>query len=101
MVTRPNTVRPLGKTGARTKFISFEPLLGPINGFDFRGIDWAIVGGESGPGARPMEKEWAVHIRDRCLKSDIPFFFKQWGGVRKKKRGRKLEGKTWDGVPSG
>ena len=89
----------LVKTKARTKFISFEPLLGPINGFNFRGIDWAIVGGESGPKARKMEEGWAIHIRDRCLESNVPFFFKQWDGVRKKKNGRKLEEKTWSDTP--
>ena len=86
-------------TAARVKFISFEPLLGPIRGLRLGGIDWAIVGGESGPGARPMAAEWAETIRDVCLMADVPFFFKQWGGRNKKKAGRVLDGRTWDEMP--
>jgi protein gp37 len=85
---------------AAVKFISFEPLLGPIPRLDLAGIDWVIVGGESGPGARPMKPEWAKDIRDRCFAAGIPFFFKQWGGVNKKRNGRSLEGRTWDDMPS-
>lgn len=89
----------LRTTGAQVKFLSVEPLLGPIPDLDLRGIDWVIVGGESGPGARPMQKEWVIDIRNQCLAAKIPFFFKQWGGFHKKKAGRELEGKTWDQMP--
>ena len=89
----------LRQTGAVIKFISFEPLLGPIPNIDLEGIDWVIVGGESGPGARPMKSEWAVDIRNQCLDADIPFFFKQWGGVNKKEAGRSLAGQTWSQMP--
>jgi protein gp37 len=85
--------------GAQVKFLSMEPLLGPTPGLRLQGIDWVIVGGESGPGARPMQEEWVVEIKDQCLLADVPFFFKQWGGFRKKKAGRELEGKTWDQMP--
>jgi protein gp37 len=90
----------LRKVGAKVKFISFEPLLGPINGINLKGIDWIIVGGESGPQARPMDASWAVNIRDQCQRMQVPFFFKQWGGPNRKKTGRKLEGRTWDEIPS-
>jgi protein gp37 len=89
----------LRATGARVKFVSFEPLLGPVPGATVRGLDWVIVGGESGPGARPMESEWARDVRDRCRRAGVPFFFKQWGGVNKKKAGRMLDGRTWDERP--
>jgi protein gp37 len=89
----------LRRTSARVKFISFEPLLEGLGKLNLAGIDWAIVGGESGPGARPMEKAWAVEIRDQCLASGVPFFFKQWGGINKKKAGRLLDGRTWDALP--
>ncbi len=89
----------LRKVGAKIKFISFEPLLGPVNGLNLRGIDWAIVGGESGQQARPMDASWAVNIRNRCQSAKVPFFFKQWGGPNRKKTGRKLEGRTWDEIP--
>ncbi len=89
----------LRTTGARVKFVSFEPLLGPVPRATVRGLDWVIVGGESGPGARPMKSEWARDIRDRCRKAAVPFFFKQWGGVNKKKAGRLLDGRTWDERP--
>jgi len=81
------------------KFISFEPLLGSIPDIDLEGIDWTIVGGESGPNARPMKPQWAIDIRDQCLNANVPFFFKQWGGINKKKTGRILDGCTWDGMP--
>ncbi len=87
-------------TGAAIKFLSLEPLLGPLLQFNLTGIDWVIVGGESGPKARPMEERWALDIRDQCLAQEVPFFFKQWGGVRKKQAGRLLDGKTWDQVPA-
>jgi len=86
-------------TGAPTKFISFEPLLGRIDHVDLEGIHWAIVGGESGPRARPMDEEWVVSLRSQCSKAQVPFFFKQWGGTRKKKSGRTLMGRTWDELP--
>ena len=89
----------LRKTGAKTKFLSVEPLLGPIPKMNLKGINWVIVGGESGPGARPLEREWVVGIKDQCLKAKVPFFFKQWGGVQKKKAGRLLDGRTWDEMP--
>jgi protein gp37 len=89
----------LRNTGARIKFLSLEPLLGPLPKLDLSGIDWVIVGGESGPGARPMLEEWVTDIRDQCRRAGIPFFFKQWGGVNKKKAGRLLKGRTWDEMP--
>jgi len=89
----------LRKSGAIRKFISFEPLIGPVGKINLRGIDWVIVGGESGPGARPVQKEWVTEIRDQCIKSGVPFFFKQWGGVRKKQNGRSLEGRVWSQIP--
>jgi len=89
----------LRETGAQVKFLSMEPLLGPVPHMNLQGIDWVIVGGESGPGARPMQEEWVTQIRDHCLRDDVPFFFKQWGGVRKKKAGRILQGRTWEQVP--
>jgi protein gp37 len=90
----------LRDTNAITKFLSIEPLLGPIQNLNLHGIDWVIVGGESGPHARPMKAEWVLDIRDQCLVADIPFFFKQWGGVFKKRNGRTLEGRTWDQLPT-
>jgi protein gp37 len=89
----------LRKTGAVTKFLSFEPLLGPLGKLDLRHIDWVIVGGESGFGARPMDPSWVTSIREQCVRNNVPFFFKQWGGVRKKEAGRELDGRTWDEMP--
>jgi protein gp37 len=89
----------LRQTAAAIKFISFEPLLGPIPNIDLEGIDWVIVGGESGPRARPMRPQWAIDIRDQCRDADVPFFFKQWGGINKKKNGRKLDGRMWNQKP--
>lgn len=89
----------LRHTGAKVKFLSLEPLLGPLGRMNLNGIDWAIVGGESGPGARPMEEKWALEIRDQCRSARVAFFFKQWGGVNKKRAGRMLEGRTWDEMP--
>ena len=89
----------LRRVPAAIRFLSIEPLLGPIEELDLSGIHWVIVGGESGPKARPMKEEWVMAIRDRCLQEDVPFFFKQWGGVRKKATGRMLEGRTWDAMP--
>jgi protein gp37 len=90
----------LKKSSAELKFVSFEPLLGPISRFNVRGIDWVIVGGESGPGARPMEPDWALKLRDLSVSSAVPFFFKQWGGVNRKAAGRVLDGQTWSQWPS-
>jgi protein gp37 len=89
----------LKKTSAVTKFLSLEPLLSLLPSLKLDGIDWVIVGGESGPGARPMEKAWVVDIRRQCIKGGIPFFFKQWGGINKKTRGRLLDGRYWDAMP--
>jgi len=89
----------LGQTGAQTKFLSLEPLLGPLPNLKLDRIDWVIVGGESGPQARPMSKDWVLDIRDQCRRSRVPFFFKQWGGVRKKNTGRLLDNRTWDEMP--
>jgi protein gp37 len=89
----------LRQTGAAIKFLSLEPLLGPLPRLDLSGIDWVIVGGESGPGARPIQKEWVTSIRDQCAIAKVPFFFKQWGGVNKKKAGRELEGRRHDEMP--
>lgn len=84
---------------AAVRFLSLEPLLGPVPNLDLCGIDWAIVGGESGPKARPMAEEWVSEIRNQCLAANVPFFFKQWGGTNKKRAGRLLEGRTWDEMP--
>jgi protein gp37 len=92
-------VEHLKRTGARTKFLSIEPLLGPLHRLNLDGIDWVIVGGESGPGARPVDPEWAREIRDRCIAARVPFFFKQWGGVFKSRTGRLLDGRKWDEMP--
>lgn len=89
----------LVRTPASVKFLSLEPLLGPLPTLDLRGIDWVIVGGESGPRARPMEKSWVVEILGQCQEARVPFFFKQWGGRNKKKAGRQLGGRTWDEMP--
>jgi protein gp37 len=90
----------LRDTGAKVRFLSVEPLLGPIPKLDLRNIHWVIVGGESGPGARAMQEEWVIEIRDQCRQAGVPFFFKQWGGVNKKKTGRELQGRTWDEMPT-
>lgn len=89
----------LHQTGAHIKFISAEPLLGPLPNLSLAGIDWVIVGGESGPHARPMDPEWVRQIRDQCQRSRVPFFFKQWGGTNKKRNGRLLDGNIWDELP--
>jgi len=90
----------LRRTGAEIKFVSFEPLLGPIPQINLDSIDWVIVGGESGPAARPMHPDWPTNIRDQCINADVPFFFKQWGGTNRKKTGRILDGQTWNDMPS-
>jgi protein gp37 len=92
-------VEHLRSTGAQIKFLSLEPLLGPLRDLDLDSIDWVIVGGESGPGARPMDREWVLDIRDQCQRARVPFFFKQWGGTNKKSTGRELQGRTWDEMP--
>ena len=90
----------LRHTDAQVKFLSIEPLLGALPKLNLHGIDWVIVGGESGPGARPMNQDWVREIRDRCLRANVPFFFKQWGGTVKSRTGRILDGQTWDEMPS-
>lgn len=89
----------LRNTPAQTKFLSIEPLIAPITQLDLEGIDWVIVGGESGPNARPMKLEWVQQIRDKCIKCAVPFFFKQWGGIRPKSGGRELQGKEYNEIP--
>jgi protein gp37 len=89
----------LRNSGAKVKFLSLEPLLGQLKILNLKNIDWAIVGGESGYGARPMDIDWVLDIRRQCEESDVPFFFKQWGGFNKKKTGRMLEGRTYDEMP--
>jgi protein gp37 len=92
-------IRNLQSTQARIKFLSLEPLLGPMPKLSLEGIDWVIVGGESGPRARPIEQDWVIRIRDKCVASQTPFFFKQWGGKNKKKNGRILDGRLWGEMP--
>jgi len=96
----PPRIDQLREANARVRFLSIEPLLEDLGAFDLSGINWVIVGGESGPGARPMKKEWVISIRDQCRAARVPFFFKQWGGVRKVRNGRKLEGRTYDEYPA-
>ena len=93
-------LRRLKATDAQTKFLSLEPLLGPLPEIPLDGIHWVIVGGESGPGARPMHADWVRDIRDQCVNANVPFFFKQWGGVFKKQTGRTLDDRTWDQMPA-
>ncbi len=90
----------LRKVPAAVRFLSLEPLLGPLKNLDLSGIHWVIVGGESGQSARPMNPTWATDIHDQCIRSKVPFFFKQWGGMQKKKNGRLLDGQTWDEMPN-
>lgn len=92
-------VEHLREVPAAVRFLSIEPLLGQVGTFDLSGIDWVIIGGESGHGARSMAPEWIREVRDQCSKEGIPLFFKQWGGVQKKKAGRMIDGRTWDGMP--
>jgi protein gp37 len=89
----------LRKVKAAVRFLSVEPLLGPIEDLRLSGIDWLIVGGESGHHARPINPAWVRSIRDQCARADVPFFFKQWGGTRKHLTGRVLDGRTWDEMP--
>lgn len=90
----------LRQVPAAVRFVSAEPLLGPLEGLDLAGIDWLIAGGESGPRHRPVRPDWITELRDRCVEEDVAFFFKQWGGVRSKTGGRLLDGRTWDEVPT-
>ncbi len=92
-------VADLAGTDAAVKFLSCEPLLAHLEGLPLEGIDWLIAGGESGPRSRPMAEEWVIALRDQCVVSDVPFFFKQWGGANKKRAGRVLQGRTWDEMP--
>ncbi len=92
-------IEDLRGASATIRFLSVEPLLEDVGKLNLDGINWVIVGGESGPGARPMKKEWVLSVRDQCHRADVPFFFKQWGGVRKSATGRKLDGKTYDEFP--
>lgn len=94
-----NRIDLLREVPAHVRFLSIEPLIGPLIDLNLQGIHWVIVGGESGPGARPMEEEWVRSLRDQCLEQEVPFFFKQWGGVRKHLTGRTLDGQTWDQYP--
>lgn len=93
-------IRHLGRVAAPIRFLSCEPLLAPLPDLPLDGIHWVIVGGESGPGARPMDAEWVRDIRAQCARHAIPFFFKQWGGVQKRRQGRTLDGATWDAMPA-
>jgi protein gp37 len=90
----------LRRVPATVRFLSLEPLIGPIGTIGLKGIHWVIVGGESGPGAREMKAEWVRDVRRQCERAGVPFFFKQWGGVRKSRNGRDLDGRTWDGMPA-
>lgn len=90
----------LRKVPANVRFLSLEPLIGPLPNLDLEGIHWVIVGGESGPGARPMEESWVRDIQAKCERASVPFFFKQWGGIRRKAAGRELDGRTYDEMPS-
>jgi protein gp37 len=92
-------VADLRQAPAAVRFLSIEPLLEDLGAIDLRGISWVIVGGESGPGAREMKTDWVLSILDQCEEAGVPFFFKQWGGVRKKTNGRELNGRTYDGMP--
>ena len=92
-------VADLCEVPAAVRFLSIEPLLEPVADIPLQGIDWVIVGGESGPGCRPMKADWVRHIRNQCHAKKVPFFFKQWGGVRKKHAGRLLDGQLWNELP--
>jgi protein gp37 len=92
-------IRHLARVEAPVRFLSCEPLLTSLPGIPLKGVDWVIVGGESGAGARPMQRDWVVAIRDQCEAAGVAFFFKQWGGQRKKTAGRILDGRTWDDMP--
>ena len=92
-------IKHLQDAPAATRFLSIEPLIGPVGTLDLEGIDWVIVGGESGPGFRPMKPEWVREVRDQCVEQGVAFFFKQWGGFRPKSNGRELDGREWSEFP--
>jgi protein gp37 len=94
-----NRINDLRQVNANVRFLSLEPLLGPLDGLILDCIDWVIVGGESGPGARPIKEDWVLSIKAKCQQQNVPFFFKQWGGTNKKKNGRLLKGRTWEELP--
>jgi protein gp37 len=98
--SKKSRIRHLQEAPAGVRFLSIEPLIGPVGELDLTGIDWVIVGGESGPGARVMNPEWVREVREQCLESGVAFFFKQWGGTRKAKTGRELDGRTWNEFPT-
>ena len=91
----------LREANASVRFVSFEPLLEDLGEIELSGFHWVIVGGESGPGARPMKADWVRSLQKQCEKYNVAFFFKQWGGVNKKRTGRELDGRTWDAMPNG
>ena len=97
---RLHRIEGLCSSGTKVKFLSLEPLLGALSSLQLNGIDWVIVGGESGPKARPLDRGWVIDIRDQCIEARIPFFFKQWGGTNKKSAGRELDGRTYDEMPA-
>lgn len=98
--TKKSRIKHLQSARAGMRFLSIEPLIGPVGKLTLKGIHWVIVGGESGPGYRVMQLDWAKEVRDQCKAAKVPFFFKQWGGIRPKSNGRRLEGKEWNGYPS-
>lgn len=97
--SKTSRIKHLRETSAGVRFLSIEPLIGAMGKLDLSGIDWVIVGGESGPGARPMHPDWVRHIRDQCDVAGVSFFFKQWGGLRPKSGGRELDGREWNDFP--
>lgn len=97
--SRASRIRHLREAPAGVRFLSIEPLIGPVGTLDLTDLDWVIVGGESGPGARPMQAEWVRDIRDQCIAAGVAFFFKQWGGLRPKSGGRELDGREWNEFP--
>lgn len=98
--SKKSRIRHLHDAPAGVRFLSIEPLIAPMGKIDLMGIDWVIVGGESGPGARPMDPTWVRDLRDQCVASGVAFFFKQWGGLRPKSGGRELDGRKWDQFPN-
>ena len=97
--TRKSRIAHMRSTNARVRFLSIEPLIGAMGTMDLAGIEWVIVGGESGPRARPVHIDWVREVRDQCIAAEVPFFFKQWGGFRPKSGGRELDGEEWNGMP--
>jgi protein gp37 len=98
--TKKSRIRHLQDAPAGVRFLSIEPLIGPVGRLDLKGIHWVIVGGESGPRARPMNPDWVREIRDQCAENGVAFFFKQWGGLRPKTGGRDLDGREWSDFPT-